>query len=39
MKRVLRGVAVVAILGVTNPDRDATFHAVKYNAEAIFTWD
>jgi len=28
-----------AILGITNTDVDATIHAVKDNAEAIFTWD
>ena len=28
-----------AILAVTNTDRDEVIHAVKDNAEAIFTWD
>src|SRR3546814_12224496 len=28
-----------AILGITNTDVDAAIHAVKDNAEAIFTWD
>src|SRR6202008_2061352 len=28
-----------AILGVTNTDVDEAVHAVKDNAEAIFTWD
>ncbi len=28
-----------AILGITNTDRDEVIHAVKDNAEAIFTWD
>ncbi len=28
-----------AILAITNTDRDEVIHAVKDNAEAIFTWD
>src|SRR3546814_17602507 len=28
-----------AILGITKPAVDAAIHAVKHNAEAIFTWD
>jgi hypothetical protein len=28
-----------AILAISNTDRDAVIHAVKDNAEAIFTWD
>src|SRR3546814_3049527 len=28
-----------AILGITNTDVDAAIHAVKDNAEAIFTWE
>ena len=28
-----------AILGITNTDVDEVIHAVKDNAEAIFTWD
>src|SRR5947199_1864770 len=28
-----------AILAVSNTDRDEVIHAVKDNAEAIFTWD
>ena len=28
-----------AILSVTNTDVNETIHAVKDNAEAIFTWD
>jgi len=30
---------IEAILSVTNTDVDATVHAVRDNAEAIFTWD
>src|ERR1700680_1476190 len=28
-----------AILSITNDDMDSVIHAVKDNAEAIFTWD
>src|SRR3982075_3192829 len=28
-----------AILAITNDDMDSVIHAVKDNAEAIFTWD
>ena len=28
-----------AILAITNTDRDEVIHAVKDNADAIFTWD
>jgi len=30
---------IEAILGVTNTDVDEVEHAVKDNADAIFTWD